>query len=381
MKVLHVIDSLGLGGGAEHALAQQLPGLRDAGIDGEVAVLTHRGFGLEETVTELGFPIHVLAGPSLLRRVRSLRRLVEKTKPDLVHATLWDSCLTSRIALLGKRTPLINSIVNLTYDPVRREFEGRTRWRDEIIRLIDAITIRRVDRIHVLTEAVANDTVRALRVKRSKITVIPRGREVLSLETVAATRSRVRNDMGLSDEVPVVITVGRQDLQKDQATLVRAFANVRALHRDAQLWLVGRPGSQTSEIQEVIEGFGSESGLTVFGHRNDAFDLLCAADVFVFPSVYEGLGSAVVEAMSVGLPVLASDSPVLTEVVGESALRFPSRCENALSKQLTKLLSSSGQRARVASQARARCEAAYTLTSVVDSLAQLYKQCRQYANA
>lgn len=323
MKVLHVIDSLGLGGGAEHALVQQLPGLRDAGIEGEVAVLTHRGFGLEKRIEELGFPLHVLDGPSLLKRVRALRRLVKETRPDLVHATLWDSCLTSRLALLGTRTPLINSIVNLTYDPVRREFEGRTRWRDEAIRMIDSVTIRRVDRVHALTEAVASDTVSALRVKRSKITVIPRGREGRSPEEVAEARARVRAEMGLADEVPVIITVGRQDHQKDQVTLVRAFALVLEEHPEARLWLVGRPGTQTSEIEAAIDEAELADSVDLFGHRDDAVEFLCAADVFVFPSVYEGLGSAVVEAMAVGLTIIVSDSPALSEVIGDAGVVEP----------------------------------------------------------
>lgn len=371
MKVLHVIDSLGLGGGAEHALAQQLPGLRDAGIDGEVAVLTHRGFGLEETVTELGFPIHVLAGPSIFRRVRSLRRLVEKTKPDVVHATLWDSCLTSRIALLGKRTPLINSIVNLTYDPVRREFEGRTRWRDEIIRLIDAITIRRVDRIHALTEAVANDTVRALRVKRSKITVIPRGREGRSPQDVAAARKRVRSEMGLSDGVPVIITVGRQDHQKNQATLVRAFGIVLEEQPDARLWLVGRAGTQTSEIKAAVEELGETGGVIELGHRDDVSDLLCAADVFVFPSIYEGLGSAVIEAMSVPVPIVVSETPVLREVV-DRAGHFVGGTEGKLGSTIVDLLADQDERERLNAESRKRWAKQYSSNRITAATAAVY---------
>ena len=174
VRVLHVIDSLGLGGGAEHSLAAMLPLLRERGIDSSLAVIHPRVGGLQQRLGEEGYPVTVLDGPSWPGRIRSLRELIGNEQPDLVHSTLYYSCITSRLAMVGLDTPLLNSLVNTSYGPTRLIGKATSRWKLWTVRTIDRVTARRlVDGFHAVTAEVRDEAVDVLGVQPDRITIIP----------------------------------------------------------------------------------------------------------------------------------------------------------------------------------------------------------------
>src|SRR5215207_4274919 len=182
LKVLHVIDALGLGGGAEHSLVAVLPLLRDRGVVSSVTCLSPRDGGLQAEVARSGVPVDVMSSRSHLDQVLALRAKVAAERPDLVHATLMRSCLVSRVAMIGAKLPLLNSVVNLFYDPRRADDDHVLQGKLRVLRAVDGVTTRHlVDHVHALTASVADEVVRQLRVDASKITIIPRGRSLTAL--------------------------------------------------------------------------------------------------------------------------------------------------------------------------------------------------------
>ena len=140
MKVLHVIDALGVGGGAEHSLAMMLPLLRDRGISSSVACLIPRQGGLQKELQEQGFSVEVLPTRSWPGRVRALRRKVIAESPDIVHATLFNSCLAARLACIGLGVARVDSLVNTSYDRVRSARLTVPKWKLWVVRQLDALT-------------------------------------------------------------------------------------------------------------------------------------------------------------------------------------------------------------------------------------------------
>ena len=116
----------------------------------------------------------------------------------------------------------------------------------------------------------------------------------------------------------MLLNVARQEYQKDQATLLRAFATVGLERPSALLLIAGREGGATVALRALATDLGIDDGVRWLGHRQDVPELLCAADVFVFPSLYEGLGGIIIEAMALEVPVVATDVPAIAEVVGPS---------------------------------------------------------------
>ncbi|MCZ7628812.1 MAG: glycosyltransferase family 4 protein [Microthrixaceae bacterium] len=170
-----MIDALGVGGGAEHSLAAMLPLLRDRGIESSVACLIPRVGGLQAQLSDAGFDVEVLDSGTWSGWIRSLRRKIRSEQPDIVHATLFNSCLVTRLACVGLPVHQINSLVNTSYDPVRLNELKIAPWKLRAMRTIDGLTARHLgERFHAITDVVAREATDVLRIDESLITVIPR---------------------------------------------------------------------------------------------------------------------------------------------------------------------------------------------------------------
>lgn len=374
MRVLHVIDSLGGGGGAEHALRIQLPELARRDVTSEVVCLKSRSGPLADLVRQEGTPVTILRPGSRLSQAKALRRFLEIFKPDLVHATLFESCLLSRLAT-PRAVPLLNSLVSTSYAPVRVERLGASPVKRRLVWLVDRATVHLVDHFHVLTKAVRSEARTVLGVSADKITVIPRGRSAVTLGVRSdERRHEVRAKLGIDTQTPLLINVGRQEPPKGQAALVRAFAHVRMELRDAVLLIVGREGNASMDLAQAVSELGLPDSVRVLGYRSDVADLVSASDLFVFPSVYEGLGSALIEAMGVGTPIVATDIPAVREVLADgSAGRLTKPGDlDMLARTILELIGDPTARAELAHRGSQRFQQAYTLGAVVDQTAELY---------
>lgn len=101
--------------------------------------------------------------------------------------------------------------------------------------------------------------------------------------------------------------VGRLTKQKNPEFLIELFAEIHKLKTNTELWMVGE-GEMQEEIENMIRNFGLEDSVVMWGRRNDVADLMQAMDMFLLPSLYEGLSIVAVEAQAAGLPMVASDS-------------------------------------------------------------------------
>ncbi len=113
----------------------------------------------------------------------------------------------------------------------------------------------------------------------------------------------------------ILITVARFSRQKDHTTLIKAMPAVLAAHPSTVLLLVGR-GEELAAIQTLVNELSLNEHVLFAGHRTDIADLMASADLFVLPSTFEGLPLAVLEAMSIGLPVVATNIGGNMEALG-----------------------------------------------------------------
>lgn len=377
MKVLHVIDALGVGGGAEHSLVAQLPLLRRLGVTSSVACIFPREGGLQADLRAQGFDVEVLPATSWPGRIQTLRRKIEAEAPDLVHATLLSSCLLTRLACVGLRIPQINSLVSTSYDPARVSERTIHPWKLRAVQTIDEFSARNlVEHFHAITDAVRREAIEVLGIEPQRVTVIPRGRSAALLgEASPARRREARWRLGIGEDTPVVLNVGRQDHPKAQDHLIRAFARLQADWPDAVLLIAGREGAATPRIQQALTDAGIGDAVRLLGHRTDIPDLLAASDVFAFPSLYEGLGCSLIEAMALSTPIVGSDADAIAEVLdgGNYGIVVPRGDEVGLAETMAELLSDPTRRVELARRARGRFLERYELDRVVEATAEMYE--------
>lgn len=338
--MLCVIDGLGYGG-AERSLAELLPGLVADGIEPTVACLFHREGGVEDEVLGRGHDVRFLPR-GRIARIRALRRLVREVSPDLIQTTLIASTMVGRLAGVGTRIPVMTSLVNQPYSPERRADPHVNALALRAVRAADGWTARHLTtHFHAITHAVKRAAVRDLRIPEDRITVIERGRDPERLgEPSPERRAGAREMLGLAPDAEVILAVGRQEFQKGHRFLFEAMTTIAASRPRAVLLLAGRGGAEADHLQRMAEHPPLDRIVRFLGHRQDLPEILAAADVFAFPSLWEGLGCAVLEAMALGLPIVASDLEPVREVVedGRCAVLVPASTPAALASAISSVL-------------------------------------------
>jgi glycosyltransferase involved in cell wall biosynthesis len=215
----------------------------------------------------------------------------------------------------------VSSIINEMYGPDQLK-HARSRTKIRLGHSADFATARLVRRFHAITFNVATVMAARLKLGERPVDVIYRGRDANAFRRIDSShRSAIRASLGFDDDDLIVLAVGRHEPQKGLTDLVTAFRMVATAESRACLMIAGREGNDTQTIRRLIHQSDLSSRARLLGHRDDINDLLNAADVFAFPSHWEGLGGAVVEALAVGVPIVCSDIPVLREVTTDSSGR------------------------------------------------------------
>lgn len=375
MRVLYVINGLGTGG-AERSLFETAPRLVERGVEVQVVILFVRVEGVEADARGAGIDVTVLRSSSWGGRARELRQLVRSRRPDVVHSTIFEADMLARITSPGQGVPLLTSLVNTSYDKIRRTDPNAVAWKLELARIADAVSGRLLtDHFHAISHTVASAAVRHLRIPPHRITVVPRGRDESRLGRATTARRRAaRASLHVRSEVPLVVSVGRQEFQKGHLHLLDAAAEVIDSRPDVQFVIAGREGNATRDLQQRLDRLRLSGSVRFLGHRDDVGDLLAAADVFAFPSLYEGLGGALLEAMAMEVPAVVSNVPALREVTddGRAGVLVPRGHSRELARGILGLLDDRDRRDALALRGRRVFEHRHRLDAVVDQMADLY---------
>ncbi|GAA2751615.1 glycosyltransferase family 4 protein [Kitasatospora cinereorecta] len=374
VHVLYVIDSVSRVGGAEQGLVAMAPQLVRAGMRLDVAYLKESPGGFQAELAAAGAHVEGVHRAGRAATVAGLRGLIRRRRPELVHTTLYESDVLGRAAALSAGTPVVSSLVNSSYGPEHLHARGLNPWKVRAAQAVDAATAQGTRRFHALTHHVAGAMARRLRVSRSLIDVVPRGRDPEVLGSVTAERrAAVRAALELDEGTPVVLAAARQQYQKGLDVLLEAWPEVRAYAPEAVLLLAGSRGAETARLEALAEAAGN---VRFLGPRGDVFDLMAAADAFAVPSRWEGLGSAAMEAMGVGVPLVCADVPALRETVGSEdyALLVEPQRPAALAAALVSALDDPGAAAVRVKAARARFLTSFTLSGVSAQMVGFYER-------
>jgi glycosyltransferase involved in cell wall biosynthesis len=279
------------------------------------------------------------------------RRRVEWVLADQVHvpraATRAGADVLHSLASTGPligRVPRVVTVHDLNYLMFPETHFG---LRARGMRLLVPAAARRSRRVIVSSEATKADLVEHLRVAPAKVDVVPLA---LGQPLGAATRSREQTRAALGAGTrPVLLTVSAKRPHKNLMRLLGALARLPPDRRPL-LVMPGYPTPHEQELRERAAELGVAGSVLLLGwiSEPDLEDLYRAADAFVFPSLHEGFGMPVLEAMARGIPVATSGRTSLAEVAGNAAVLFDPENEEAIAKAITRLLGDDQLAARLA---------------------------------
>lgn len=371
MHVMQAIDSLH-GGGAEISLLEMIPVLADKGVRTSIVTFVDDDGALENRVGELGISPIRIRQRAPQARMLALRKIVRAEAPDILQTTLWHSTLTGRFSARSNHTPVVTTLANDDYGLEHRANSAYGPLSVRALYAADLMTARLTTRFHAISGEVARTMSARLRIPGERVQVVYRGRDPARLGTrTAARRARVRQELSLDLDIPIVLSVGRLDRQKGVETTVAAFRIVRSRLPGAVLLVAGRPGNASDAVTSAALGV---PGIRMLGHRSDVPDLMCAADVLSFPSRWEGLGGTLIEAMALGLPIVASRIGPVDEAIGTVGWPLvPPDDPSALAEELIGILRGANVQARTEAGVQ-RFSANFTVDAAADGMVDLYRR-------
>ncbi len=237
---------------------------------------------------------------------------------------------------------------------------------------------RAVDGVAAISRGVA-DSIAAAGVARERIAIIRSGVDCERFHcATVAERKSARAAFEIPSGALVLGTVGMLEPRKGHRYLLEAISHLVRDGKGANLvCLVAGDGGLRAELERDAQALGIARQLRFLGRVDDVRNVLAATDIFVFPSLHEGLGVAILEAAASGLPVVASDTGGIGEVVehGITGLLVPPADGKAIARAIAQLVEAPERSAAMGRAARARAQRDFAITTMAARTAELYRTC------
>ncbi len=319
-----------------------------------------QGGALEGEIKEAGIPYQIMnRRPGLdFKLMWRLYKLFRKARVEVVQTHHFNQLFYSA---LGAR--LSGARIIHTEHSIECFKRRRLRVALRILSLFcDKVIAIGRDGAEVLREQVG--------IPSDKLEIIRAG---VDTSAFSESKSEARRALALGETDRVVTIVARLFPEKNHRLLLEAFAEVTRRMENAKLLVVGE-GVERDSIQKEISRLGLDRNVQMLGVRRDVARILAASDVFVLSSDREGLPIAVLEAMSAGLPVVASSVGDLPSVVRdkETGLLFPPKDARALARALIEVLSDPERAARMGARGQRLASENYGLRSMIGRFETIY---------
>jgi len=324
---------------------------------------------LHDAIISHGWPAHglglggVASMPLALHR---LRRLLAEFRPDVLHTHLYHASVAASVAAaLDRRFVLVQT---RHYSDYVARFRSRRAP-------IDAWAARRCDRIIAVSDAAKEQLVEKEGVLASRVTVVDNGVEWDRLVALDHGAGRRRlEELGVPTKGAVIGCAATFNVRKGHTYLFQAMVRVLERRPDARLVLLGT-GPEEGAFRAEIDRLGIRDKVHFLGFRADAQELMAGLDVYVQPSVEEGFGLAVIEAMAMRRPVVATAVGGMMQTVepDRTGLRVPAADPTSLADALLAVLDDPPRAADLGRQASENVRAKYSLERMLEQYDAVYR--------
>jgi len=367
IRIMHVVDSLAVGG-LQKGLANLIQRLDPLRFEHVVCVMRPT-----DAANAVSFSGEHVRTCSLSKsesdskiQVAALARKIRAIQPDVVHSR---NSGAAEAVLAGKwvgSCALIHSEHGI--DAATNVKEPRRRI------YLRRIAYELADRVLSVSYQLRDLHAKSTGFAANRIAVIHNGVDARRFHPDASTRIRVRQEFGLSPDQFCIGCVGNLYPVKDQMTLLKAAAEVAKACRDWRLLLIGE-GPERARLEAFASAHSWRQDVTFLGPSNRVPELLNALDVYVLPSVSEGISNSLLEAMSTGVAVIATNTGGNPEVItdGESGWLFPVGDFNKLAEHLLLVKARRDLKIQFEQRAQRRVREEFSIDSMVQKYEELYQ--------
>jgi glycosyltransferase involved in cell wall biosynthesis len=293
------------------------------------------------------------------RAVRDIRRLVRENNIDVIHTHGYKADLYGYTAARREGKPVVATCHNwLAGGAMLATYN-----------FLDRIALRRFDAVGAVSQTIAEKLL-SLGLRRERITVIPNGIDVHAFDVARSPGTPAAE----ARKEQVIGVIARLDLQKGFVYLLNAVATLRNSFPALRLLIVGE-GPDRARIEQLVSGQNLGALVTFAGQQSDMPGVYASIDIFVLPSLNEGLPMTLLEAMAASKPIIATRVGAVATVIthGETGLLVEPADEAGLTNALSQLLADPELRRRLAEKARAHVEQHYTAAAMIQEYLAMYR--------
>jgi len=369
LKVMHIIDNLRMGG-AEKVVATIAELLDKKRFEVSVCYFSHGELAdemLKKNIAIHRIPLNKWLFPIFLFK---LIKLMRQKKIDIVHTHLFTADVLGRIAarLAGVRTIFCTLHTSYLYK-ARRDFVSRSKL------FLDSITGNWFcDRFIAVSEQIKEYHFKKQGIAPQKTCVLGNPLRIGEFSPTATFNPRIKKaELGLERDSQIVLNVANLTVVKGQRYLITAMKKVVTMRPRAVLLMAG-DGPLKQELISAFNSIGLDRHVRILGRRNDIAELLAVSNVFVLSSLNEGVSIALLEAMAMGKPIVATRVGGNPEVIldGIQGILVPSRDSEALANAIIELLGNEDIAGRLAKAAKEAALERFDAKVIIAELQELY---------
>lgn len=367
-KILHFIGSLEMGG-TEKMLLAYLMNTANKELEHGVCTLYDHGT-LKDEFKKAKIPVRSLkikGKLGLFGAIGQFIEVLEKEKPDIVHSYLLQENLVAREAV-GKFNRKHPGGKIILINGKRDTDRGKSFWKV----WLDRQGLNKAD-LHVSNSKAGVEELVSYGLPKEKIAYIPNGKNLSKNEKV--TKQNAKEKLSIKPDTFVITCVARLYQFKGHRYLLEAMENAQE-HLKGLEWkllLVGE-GQMRKNLEQYVSSQQLARHIIFMGERNDVPLILNASDLFVLPSLREGMPGALMEAMAAGLPCIATEIDGCKELIenGKNGLLVPQKDSQALSMAILSLILDPILSARLGKEAQKTIEEEFSLKKMVERIDRLY---------
>lgn len=366
-RVVHIIKIKRIAGAERHLLLL-VDGQRQHGVDAQIVMLVNPGQPMADMLAEAearGIPIQrlVIHGRADLSLFWRLRAVLRDLRPEVVHTHLQHADLFGIPAARLAGVPVVVSS--------RHNDDPRRRWL--WLRLLNRALWALADGGIGISQAVTRFTIAVEGVSPAKMRTIHYGVELQPPLERAPARAALRRELGLPDGALLAGIVCRLSPEKGVPYALAAFDQVADRFPAVHLVIVG-DGDQRGDLEAQSQALAVGERVHFLGWRTDIPQVMAALDVLLMPSLREGFGLAMLEAMAQQVAIIGSAASAIPEVVadGETGLLVSPRDPDALAGALARLLEDAPLRQHMGLLGRDRLETRFSAERMVAETLTLY---------
>ncbi len=362
MKVLYIANHVNIGGITSYVSMLA----REMRAQGQGSFVASGGGELSGELSAQGIPqlkvplkVKSEAHPGVMASFWMLRGFVKREGIDIVHA---NTRVAQAVASLLERyagVPYVSTCHGFFRPSLHRRWMPL--WGKKVI---------------AISEQVREHLIRDLRVSPQQVVLIHNGIDASRFLPVAsAAKQAAKAALGLRPG-PVVGIIARLSGVKGHAYLIEAMRQVRIKHPEAQLLIAGE-GPLAEDLARRSAPLGLGQGVFFFSNTRDTRELLAAMDIFAMPSLHEGLGLGLMEAMASEVAAVGSEVGGIPALIrnGDTGVLVPPKDADALAEAISRLLSDPSLRESLARNARGHITANFTQQGMAARTREVYEQC------